>query len=307
MKKVLVLMSTYNGDRYLIEQLNSIFNQEDVDINCLIRDDGSTDRTKELILEYQKNQKKLKYVFEKNIGWAESFFKLIEISSNDYDYYAFSDQDDFWIKDKISSAIKKIEDYKDISPALYFSNLKIVDKELKWQKSKFMNKKIFLSKSRALVENVSTGCTQVFNLKLKKLLQSYKPIPIRAHDHWVYLVSIFLGKVFYDPYSYILYRQHESNTLGAIKNPFKIFYKRFKIGFNIFNINKYQQFKKMSLNLLNGYYSKISQDDLNIISKVAYYDTNIKRKLLLLIDNKVSRNGFILNFGLKIRILLGLL
>ena len=309
MKNVLVMMSTFNGAKYLKVQLDSIFNQIGVNIHCIIRDDGSSDLTKNFLLDYKKSNKNLTLFFEKNIGWAESFFRLISLSNNKYDYFAFSDQDDFWMKDKIISSIKKLEVSKNDTPSLYFSNLKVVDKNLLWDGFSYMNYNMTLSKPSSIVENVSTGCTQVFNKSLMNLLKLYKPIPVRAHDHWVYLVALFLGQVIYDSDSHILYRQHSSNALGASIKPLKVIKNRLKVLLSLYDKKRYnyKQFKLMSLNLLNGYMSFLSEVDTKLLSKIAYYDKNLTSKLALILDNQISRKGFIPNLGLKIRIILGIL
>ena len=107
MKKIIVLMSTYNGEKYLQVQLDSILSQENVDLELLVRDDGSTDSTKTILERYQ-SEGKLTWYSGKNKKPAYSFFDLLG-KCKDADYYAFADQDDFWHEDKLINAIKRLE------------------------------------------------------------------------------------------------------------------------------------------------------------------------------------------------------
>ena len=99
MEKIQVLMSTYNGEKYLKEQIESILNQEKVEVNILIRDDGSCDKTLKIIKELSKNPK-ISYYEGKNIGPAKSFMDLVNKSGDKFNYYAFADQDDIWMPNK---------------------------------------------------------------------------------------------------------------------------------------------------------------------------------------------------------------
>ena len=129
MEKVLVLMSTYNGERFLEEQLATIFAQEGVSVSVLVRDDGSTDGTCRM-LETWKRTHCLDYICGDNVGAARSFFLLLQQAPAST-YYAFADQDDVWLDDKLYSAIQQIEKYDDV-PALYFCQTQLVDKNLRF-------------------------------------------------------------------------------------------------------------------------------------------------------------------------------
>ena len=105
MYEVAVLMSTYNGEKYLREQVKSIFQQEQVKVSLYVRDDGSTDNTIKIINELQKEYDNIFLIKGENIGWRRSFRYLIDNVPTKYEYYAFSDQDDFWLKRKLIRAI----------------------------------------------------------------------------------------------------------------------------------------------------------------------------------------------------------
>ena len=125
MKKVLVLMSTYNGEKYLGQQIESILAQEKVDVHLMIRDDGSTDNTRNVLKRYENNDR-ITIKYGKNTGVGVSFLKLLYVNM-DADYYAFSDQDDVWKKDKLIAGIRKLEEIN--GPALYASNQTVTDKD----------------------------------------------------------------------------------------------------------------------------------------------------------------------------------
>ena len=103
-KEVVILISTYNGEKYLAEQLDSLLNQTYQNIKIFIRDDGSKDKTIDIIKEYQKKSEKIFLTEGKNIGFINSFFELLKLSNN-ADYYAYCDQDDVWMEDKIERAV----------------------------------------------------------------------------------------------------------------------------------------------------------------------------------------------------------
>ena len=109
MNKICVLMSTYNGDKYIIEQIESILNQKKVNVELLIRDDGSTDKTLEILEEYSKKYKNLKYYSGQNLKTARSFMDLL-FRAGEYEYYSFSDQDDVWDLDKLTVGISYLKD-----------------------------------------------------------------------------------------------------------------------------------------------------------------------------------------------------
>ena len=130
MKKVLVLLSTYNGEKYLREQLDSVLSQEGVDVSLLIRDDGSKDGTINILKEYSAKLN-VDYYEGANRGPSESFHDLL-LHAQGYDYYAFCDQDDDWHKDKLRTAVERLEQMNQEAPILYCCNLNVVDENLKY-------------------------------------------------------------------------------------------------------------------------------------------------------------------------------
>lgn len=214
MKKVLVLMSTYNGEKYLRDQLDSIFAQRNVKVDVLVRDDGSKDSTTEILKEYSKNYG-LNFIEGKNINWMHSFWQLVNIASN-YDYYAFSDQDDIWDDDKLIKAVNMLSRYEDI-PAIYCANQRLIN-----QKSEIINSyedKVdidhFKAQDLLVWGNLFRGCTEVWNNKLQMYIINKRIEDIdEPHDAIIMLIALLIGKVTKENSDVMSYRQHGNNVLG---------------------------------------------------------------------------------------------
>lgn len=215
MHTVQVLMSTYNGEKYLRQQLDSILEQNAVNVKIFVRDDGSSDATVSILEEYKRNYNNIEYIAGGNIGVIKSFFATLEKVSLTADYYALADQDDFWLKDKLFRATEVLARKDNKLPLLYCSNQILVDQNLVELEEGI--KKIAKTPSfgNALVENICTGCTAVFNQKLLLEARTHIPEYTVMHDWWLYLIASAFGKVHHDKEGYILYRQHTENVVGS--------------------------------------------------------------------------------------------
>lgn len=213
---VAVLMSTYNGEKYLREQIDSILNQSEVDIQLVIRDDGSADGTKKILQEYRKN-KNITIKYGKNLGVGVSFMKLL-CANIEADYYAFADQDDIWMEDKLICAVRMLETQE--GPALYGSNQMIANENGESVGVRYKQKPPcdFVN---SIVSCRISGCTMVMNRKLrvemsKKInFPSRKYLQIRIHDSWTLAFANAFGVFIYDETPHILYRQHGDNVVGV--------------------------------------------------------------------------------------------
>lgn len=230
MYRVQVLLSTYNGEKYIREQLDSILAQKDVEISVLIRDDGSTDSTISILDDYCSKNSDIKLIKGNNIGACKSFFQLFKEADMGYDYYALSDQDDYWYEDKLITACNKLADIdnKENKPLLYCCEADITDENLN-STSKNANStsgtntvdsgKIFPAKKpgfgNALIENIARGGSVVFNPTLLGMVRLDAPEACYMHDWWLYLIASCFGKVIHDNKAYYKYRQHKDNVLGA--------------------------------------------------------------------------------------------
>ena len=222
MPTVAVLMSTYNGEKYLREQLDSIFSQDNVAVKLFVREDGSTDGTVGILREYAQRFPVEIILDGENVRPGESFMRLVYRYADEpgIDYYAFADQDDVWLPEKMSAAIAKLNKCGKDMPALYSSNQYIyINGENKGVRHKEPQRIDLISH---MTKNTIAGCTFVFNKALAQMVaEKDRPDPrilrYRLHDAWLMLVAIACGKAVYDDASYMLYRIHEENTVG-VKN-----------------------------------------------------------------------------------------
>jgi len=212
---VAVLLSTYNGERYLNEYLQSLNEQEWRDITLFVRDDGSSDKTLQILKKFQrtKNFTFLILPSDDHLGAAQSFFHLLDGAGDGFEYYAFSDQDDVWLPGKISRAVNKLKPISKDVPALYCSRLEYVDEELNHLKWSTIPRRIGFG--NAIVENIAAGCTIVINKSARSIILSCLPSKCLMHDWWCYLTVICFGQIVFDENSGIKYRLHGSNRIGA--------------------------------------------------------------------------------------------
>jgi len=211
MKKVSVVLASYNGEKYLQSQIDSIFKQSGVICKLFVRDDGSSDSTKKILEENQK-QGKLTWYAGPHLSVAQGFLELLK-NVEDADYYAFCDQDDIWLSDKLISAVKKIELENDSLPLMYCSSTTLVDENLKSITTHCIN--INRTNLARFIFNDMSGNTIVINNTLRNYLCDVDRPLISIHDKWcVQLCLAIGGKCIVDSESHILYRQHSNNTIG---------------------------------------------------------------------------------------------
>jgi glycosyltransferase involved in cell wall biosynthesis len=227
-KTVYILMATYNGDKFIKEQIESILNQTYQNWKLIIHDDNSKDNTVKIIKEYiYKYPEKIVFIDDKisTGGAKENFTYLLNKIDDNYDYVMFCDQDDVWLENKIKLTLDKmleVEKHNKNKPVLIHTDLKVVDEKLRIiSESMFKYQKLNLSNQydikKIAIENIITGCTMMLN---KNLAVESKCIPKEAimHDWWIAIITLrekgvieFLNK------STIMYRQHSINTIGAKK------------------------------------------------------------------------------------------
>ncbi|WP_233696390.1 glycosyltransferase family 2 protein [Paenibacillus profundus] len=217
--KVQILVSTYNGEKYLAEQLDSLLEQTHSHFFITIRDDGSSDSTTAIIYEYVTNYpNKIEALYEKNIGVIASFFELLSgYTHDDTDYVCFCDQDDVWMPDKLERGLCSLSEFSGDIPLMHLTPTLMVDETLQplncWPPApqrgpSFLN---------ALIENIAVGATLMINRPAIDMMRHKVPCPqnIVMHDWWVYLVVSAFGKVIYDENPSIYYRQHQNNVVGG--------------------------------------------------------------------------------------------
>lgn len=220
--KIDILMATYNGEKYIYEQLESILNQTYKNINIIISDDCSKDNTVNIIKEFEKKDNRITvYEQKKNLGVVKNIEFLLKKVENEY--YMLSDQDDIWLPQKIE---KSMECLVRTNADLVFGDLEVVNQDLKTMYPSFgdymlLNKKIkkYINSYKInYLYNCVTGCTI---LSKKIFIPKIIPIPTDSkyvlHDHWIGLILSLNGRLTYIDEKYIKYRQHGNNEVGTDK------------------------------------------------------------------------------------------
>ena len=221
--KVQILLATYNGEKFLREQLDSIVNQKYKLWELLIHDDGSEDNTLSIINEYQNNfPSKIKLLSDKKIfsSASKNFFHLIQHRSADANLYCLSDQDDIWHNCKLKFIVKEYNLNENEKPILIHSDLSLIDnkgKLLEKSHNKLINnQKNHITKDTAIYYNPVPGCAMTINAFLADKI-SYKKCMV-MHDWWILLHAIYEdATMIYISQPLVKYRQHSENVLGYKK------------------------------------------------------------------------------------------
>tara|TARA_Y100000589_G_scaffold320531_1_gene350570 strand:- start:685 stop:1530 length:846 start_codon:yes stop_codon:yes gene_type:complete len=253
--KVQILLATYNGEKFLREQLDSIINQKYKFWELLIHDDGSTDKTISILNEYQKNYpKKVRLLDDQKLfsSACKNFFHLIEHRSREANLYCLCDQDDIWHISKLNLIIEKYNTNEVTKPLLIHSDLSLIDskgKLLEKSHNKLIkNQKNLITKNTAFYYNPVPGCAMTINSALADKISYCKYMVM--HDWWILLSAIDLNAtLLYINLPLVKYRQHSENVLGYKKKNFFILVIRllFKIPNYIKNVKKaYFQSKQFS-------------------------------------------------------------
>lgn len=234
MKKIQVLLATYNGESFLKEQIDSVLSNFDkfasFDCCLLISDDASTDETVSIICDCQLKDERVIFLDGNRKGGVKENFNYL-IQSADADYIFFCDQDDVWLDNKIDLFIKKFESYGD-RPLLIHSDLHVVDQQLKtMSQSMFDTQKIFKNPTlgQLLVSNSVTGCVMAINKALLSKVKNKNFSVVVMHDWYIALVAKCFGEIIFLDSSTILYRQHGGNQVGSIERSFRDYFSFTKI------------------------------------------------------------------------------
>ena len=221
MKKVCVMLSAYNGEKYLPRQLDTLAAQTGVDMRLYVRDDGSKDSTSRILREYRDRGVIDKIIEDGkgNLGFADSFYTLVREADPDCDYYAFCDQDDEWDPDKLAAACSVLDGADASRPALCFGRYRVIDRNGKVKQKKGLKFYRFFPEyafEELFSMNFTYGCTCVFNAKAREYYLRYEIGEIRFHDWTINVICTGLGSVYFDPQPHMSYRLHESNCFGPI-------------------------------------------------------------------------------------------
>ena len=291
--KVAIILGFYNGNKFLVEQLKSIISQTQKNLKIFIFNDKSTQKLLSLEKAYlQNSESKITIVNrKKNHGYAKNFlFGLKDVGAN-FDYYAFSDQDDIWENNKIEDALKEISKFDFSKPVLYCSRTKYISNDSSKEIGSSRNfKKVGIFKN-ALIQNIAGGNTIVMNKEARNLVvSSLKCREFVAHDWWCYqIISASGGEIIFSSKKSLKYRQHDKNLIGR-NNSFKeklirfrkFFSGSFKIWVDI-NIENLKLNKKL-----------ITKSNMIVLKTFmeARESKNIFKKLTLYLKSGVYRQTF---------------
>lgn len=286
-KKILVLMSTYNGEEYVAHQLDSLVNQtvfQQLDI--AIRDDGSIDNTVGIIFKYMDRYSNISLIQGKNVGCNASFMALLNIVG-DYEYYAISDQDDVWYKDKLERAINKIKNSSN-NICLYGSRSCLVNRELEGYREKKTQKQLrVFHMHNTLIQNIIPGHTQVMTKDLRNIICNVKLDyeQLYAYDAWITNVAQLHGEIIFDNTAHTLYRQHNDNEFGFGLNIIAW------IGVRLKRVQKDEagRYAKQVIYFCNTYKKVLDRNIYNELLRLFKDQDTLKKRIRNISNSKVYR------------------
>lgn len=302
MQKIQVLLATYNGAKYITEQINSILLNfkkiPEYDCSILISDDNSTDQTINLIRNNFDIDASVKVIStERKGGVRNNFTYLIEHS--DADYIFFCDQDDLWLPDKLRIFMDEFLRHAATNnvPLLIHSDLCVSDSTLSpIHTSMFKYQKLNdnPSFSNLIVSNSITGCVLGINKALLNILKESSISKSIMHDWYIGLIASCFGKIIYIPKSLILYRQHGNNQVGAKKFTFT----------DVFDFSKIESIKKsikltkeQAELLLSDFGMRLDKKNHRILEDyISSFDKCFVQRCIILFKHKLYKHGVVRNF-----------
>lgn len=264
-KKVAVILSTYNGEKYIKNQINSILNQTYKNIKIYVRDDGSKDRTIQILKEYEKKGKIQLYPRE-NVGFIKSFFECLSFC-DDADYYAFCDQDDEWFENKIERAVNLLNDKNQDKPLLYFADYDLYNDNMKFI-AHSKSHKYGPSFRNAIVDCITLGINTVVNKTARDIMVNTGIKKSCGHDWTAYMICSSMGEVVYDKVPTLKYRRTGQNVSPGGKGFF---------AFQIWRIKKF---------FVNDYFSNIKDELIEFDELFGNKLSKENKELLELFTNK---------------------
>lgn len=282
---LLVLMSTYNGELYLRKQLESILHQDKVRVHLLIRDDGSSDHTCDILKEYADKYPNMEWETSGNVGFVRSFSILAEKALSfpkAIDYYAFSDQDDIWMPNKLKTACRYLEKYNQDTPLLFSSNSLFIDDNMSVMGS-FHKKTPHYTKQNVMIYPTEQGCSMVFNRSALEIYDSNPP-ENAWHDRWMCLICNFLGKSVYCQTPLFYYRIHGGNMIGKKQKLWDRIVDDVKFFFTSDAKNS-----QMVEEFYQSFKSRLNEEDQRILNVFLHYKDSFRNKWKIVISPEYQR------------------
>lgn len=293
---VSVLLSSYNGEKYINELVDSVLVQEDVNVKLQVRDDGSTDDTIKILESY--NDSRISVCTGENLKPALSFLTLLN-ECNDSEYYAFCDQDDYWYPNKLITSINAIKDISE--PALFISTYDVCDEDLKVLFTYDMKFHETIRLQDVLLYRAPSACNMVFNHALRELIVKSMPSFVRMHDFWTLIVALSHNcKIVTYNVPLIKYRQHDGEEVG-ITPTFKVRIIRLFKSLTKGNNERWRQAKEA----LDIYGDDITEDNRALLSTIVDYRNSFKNRLNLINDKRFRTSSKYINILFVLSVLLG--
>ena len=285
MPRVAILMATYNGEKYIRDQLRSLDSQFGVYVKIFVGDDGSTDGTLSILHEYSnESPTDIEIIRGHGLGFAQNFLALLALPDDSFEYFAFCDQDDVWSPVKLVSGIARISGRN--TPALYCGRTQYVDEALSPSGMSPLFHEI--SFNNALVQSLAGGNTMIWNREFNALVREIKGVRPQSHDWWFYQVATGVGAyIFYDQDSYILYRQHAGAQVGGNQGLIQ----RLRRVLMLFEGNFRQQ-NDRNIHALNHIAELFTSDAKVLIKKFSEgRDGGFRERCMLYFDGVVKRQS----------------
>lgn len=299
-KKVAVVMSTYNGAKYIKEQIDSILNQTYKNIELVIRDDGSSDNTVKIIESYQKKYANIKLITGKNLGFIKSFFELLRLV--EADYYSYADQDDVWMPNKIELAVEELNKLDDSKPNLSFGNSDYYDENMNLINEGEKHRKY--SFIMALFACVTQGMTMTINKTTRDLIVKNPPKTCFFHDWWTYLICVGMGNIAYSDVTTVKYRRMKTNATVEGQGYCRLFIWRIK---NLLMNDGIKDIKRQMINYKKTYYNELSDENKKVLDLFSEQKYHFFKALKKTFYPKKLRVRFVDDLMLRILFLIGVL
>lgn len=308
--KVCVLMSTYNGSDYIEIQIRSIMEQKGIETFLLIRDDGSSDNTMDIIHKLSDEYKnRIEVEKGDNVGFIKSFSALVNLAQkkyHQYDLFAFVDQDDEWLSDNLERRCSRFQNMNMNIPCMVSSNSCYVDANNE-DLGLFHTNNPYYTRYNVLIETTEQGCSMLFNRCALEIYSDNNPSHC-WHDRWMFYICYYMGAFEYIHAPLFKYRIHGKNALGEIKSPKNLLY---RIADNLKSLNsntKEHVHIQFVREFLDTFRNNLTHKDIVNMEHYINYRNNFTDRLFLLFSKEFvsSKNTFRYNEMFKRHILLGL-
>lgn len=287
MYRVRVLLSSYNGEKYIDKQIRSILSQEGVDVSILVRDDGSKDNTKNILSKYER-MSNVEVIYGENVGFKKSFSSLVMFAAKDnriFEYYAFADQDDLWYPNKLKEECACLDAFDKTNPNIVTCNSEIINERdepshlFRTFNPKYTIYNVYFSTD-------FQGCSMLFNRSAIEKYSQYPP-KTHCHDNWMFLTCAMLGNVSNIDKPLFGYRIHSNNAIGVHYTT--SLSARIKKSLNYWFGHK-DIVRRNIVHLLYDYWSKEMDEERRVfIRHYLDYRKNICSKIWLMLNPKSFR------------------